>query len=101
MDYSRMSYSELFKIANNDSIANAMSEEEYESLSVELWKKFSTEKRIASPPDPCGSSPDRKQPGSIRSILDALRTGSNRTQGENANSARAPRQQPSLFRSGD
>jgi hypothetical protein len=43
-DYSRMNYEELRRIADNDSIADKMSEEEYESLSVELWKKFSLEK---------------------------------------------------------
>jgi hypothetical protein len=45
-DYSRMNYEELRKIADNDSIADKMSEEEYESLSVELWKKFRLEKIV-------------------------------------------------------
>jgi hypothetical protein len=44
IDYSRMNYEELLKIADNDLIADRMSNEEYESLSVELWKKFSAEK---------------------------------------------------------
>ena len=44
IDYSRMNYEELLKIADNDLIADHMSNEEYESLSVELWKKFSAEK---------------------------------------------------------
>jgi len=39
-----MNYEELLKIADNDLIADQMSNEEYESLSVELWKKFSAEK---------------------------------------------------------
>ena len=43
-DYSRMKYEELRGIADNDSIADKMSHEEYESLSVELWKNFSAEK---------------------------------------------------------
>jgi hypothetical protein len=43
-DYSRMNYEELRRIADNDSIADKMSNEEYESLSVELWRKFSAEK---------------------------------------------------------
>jgi hypothetical protein len=45
-DYSRMNYEELRRIADNDSIADKMSEEEYESLSIELWKKFRLEKII-------------------------------------------------------
>jgi hypothetical protein len=44
IDYSRMNYEELLKIADNDAIADKMSNEEYESLSVELWKRFSIEK---------------------------------------------------------
>jgi hypothetical protein len=45
-DYSKLSYQELCKIANNDEIAEAMPEEEYETLSREMWKKFRIEKRI-------------------------------------------------------
>ena len=44
INYSRMSYEELRTIADNDSIAEEMSSEQYESLSVELWKNFSAEK---------------------------------------------------------
>jgi hypothetical protein len=44
IDYSRMNYEELRTMADSDSIADKMSEEEYESLSVELWRKFSLEK---------------------------------------------------------
>jgi hypothetical protein len=47
-DYSKLSYQELCKIANNDAIADSMSEEEYENLSRELWKKFRVEKRITA-----------------------------------------------------
>jgi hypothetical protein len=43
-DYSRMSYEELRNLADNDPIADKMSNEEYETLSVELWRKFSAEK---------------------------------------------------------
>jgi hypothetical protein len=42
-DYSGMNYEELRQIADNDPIADNMSNEEYESLSVELWRKFSVE----------------------------------------------------------
>jgi hypothetical protein len=43
-DYSRMNYEELRKIAENDSIADSMSDEEYGSLSIQMWRKFSAEK---------------------------------------------------------
>ena len=43
-DYSRMNYEELRTIADNDSIAGRMSDEEYESLSVAMWRKFSVER---------------------------------------------------------
>jgi hypothetical protein len=45
-NYSRMNYEELRKIADNDPIADNMSDEEYGSLSVELWRKFSAEKLV-------------------------------------------------------
>ncbi len=45
-DYSRMNYEELRKIADNDPVADSMSNEEYESLSIELWRKFSMEKGL-------------------------------------------------------
>ncbi len=51
IDYSRMSYEELRMIADNDSIADRMSDEEYESLSVALWRKFSAEKLTLEPLD--------------------------------------------------
>jgi hypothetical protein len=46
-DYSKMSYDQLRKIADNDAIADRMSDEEYEALSSELWKKFGMEKLVA------------------------------------------------------
>jgi hypothetical protein len=51
IDYSRMSYEELRTIADDDSIADKMSDEEYESLSLALWKKFSAEKLTLEPLD--------------------------------------------------
>ena len=51
IDYSRMSYEELRMIADNDSIADRMSDEAYESLSVALWRKFSAEKLTLEPLD--------------------------------------------------
>jgi hypothetical protein len=47
-DYSKLSYQELCQMANNDAIADSLSEEEYEKLSRELWKKFRVEKRITA-----------------------------------------------------
>jgi len=44
--YAKMNYDELRKIADDDSIADNISDEEYDSLSTELWKKFSAEKVI-------------------------------------------------------
>jgi len=49
IDYSRMSYEELRMIADNDSVADKMSNEEYESLSVAMWRKFSAEKLTLAP----------------------------------------------------
>ncbi len=46
-----MSYEELRTIADNDSVADRMSEEEYESLSLALWRKFSAEKLTLELPD--------------------------------------------------
>jgi hypothetical protein len=45
-NYSRMSYEELRRIADSGSIADSMSDEEYEALSLELWKKFGLEKTV-------------------------------------------------------
>jgi hypothetical protein len=45
-NYSTMNYEELRRIADNDSVTNKMSEEEYESLSTELWRKFRVEKTV-------------------------------------------------------
>jgi hypothetical protein len=56
MNYSSMSYEELRKIADDDSIADNMSDDEYESLSVELWKKFGVERELSEhyPPSSLG-----------------------------------------------
>jgi hypothetical protein len=56
MNYASMSYEELCRIADDDSIADKMSEEEYESLSVELWKKFGVERALTEhyPPSSLG-----------------------------------------------
>lgn len=45
-DYAKMSYAALRRIADNDVLADQMSEEEYERLSIELWRKFRDEKEL-------------------------------------------------------
>lgn len=62
-EYSKMSYEALRKIADNDSVADNMSDEEYESLSIELWRKFSVENGIVEHYAVFGSSrPLTKRP---------------------------------------
>jgi hypothetical protein len=61
-DYSKLSYDQLRKLADNDAIADRMSDEEYEALSSELWKKFGMEKLVAEryiPPAPLSPTPER------------------------------------------
>jgi hypothetical protein len=41
--YSRMNYEQLRKIADDDILAANMSNEEYEALSVAMWRKFGAE----------------------------------------------------------
>ena len=72
-----MSYAELVRIANNDALADGMSEEEYESLSVILWRKFGEQHRIgaslhpskASPSERSAVSKEHNPTTSIRSVL--------------------------------
>jgi hypothetical protein len=45
-DYSRMNYEALRKIADSGPMADNMSNEEYESLSIELWRKFSVDQGL-------------------------------------------------------
>ncbi len=45
-DYSKMNYEELRHLADNSPAADKMSDEEYESLSIELWRKFSVEQGL-------------------------------------------------------
>jgi hypothetical protein len=44
-EFLSMRYEDLRTIADTDAIADRMSEDEYESLSLELWKKFRAERR--------------------------------------------------------
>lgn len=74
-DYSAMNYDELRRIADNDAIADRMSEEEYEALSVELWRKFGLEKidtdtNPGLPPTPA----TRKAPDAIWPVLRETRS---------------------------
>jgi len=67
-DYSRMSYEALRQLADNDAIADKMSDEEYESLSIELWRKFSVERGIVEHYAAAPLSHDKKNPapGALR-----------------------------------
>ena len=75
-DYSRMSYEELRTIADNDSIADSMSDEEYESLSNELWRKFSVERLAAEPKaSPVAVASNQDNRSTIWSTFNNLRKG--------------------------
>lgn len=41
--YSKMNYEQLRRIAGDDVLAADMSNEEYEALSIAMWRKFSVE----------------------------------------------------------
>ncbi|HXX01844.1 MAG TPA: hypothetical protein VEJ00_11550 [Candidatus Acidoferrales bacterium] len=69
-DYSKMSYEALSQLANNDSIADKMSDEEYESLSIELWRKFGVERALVEHYTAAPRSPREKNP-----VPGALRDG--------------------------
>lgn len=72
--YSRMSYEQLRKIADDDSIADNIADEEYESLSVELWRKFSVEKGITGNDSPLAALSLRQENRyTVRSVLNTLR----------------------------
>lgn len=75
INYSRMSYEELRKIADDDSNSARLSDEEYEALSVELWRKFGAEKALSEQNPPAETITD---PGVACSS-----TSSARTLGEN------------------
>ncbi len=45
-DYSKMNYEQLRQLADNSPVADNLSDEEYESLSIELWRKFSVEQGL-------------------------------------------------------
>jgi hypothetical protein len=100
-DYSRMSYEQLRSIADNDAIAEQMSEEEYEALSVQMWRKFGIEQGIREHPESPTSS-SRRLPA-LRSILNRLRSNpTSETQPTLAPDASAsPGQLRGAFKSGD
>jgi hypothetical protein len=99
-DYSRMSYDQLRRIADNDAVADRMSEEEYEALSVQMWRKFSVEQGIREHHDSLAT------PGAptLRSIWNRLAShpaATPPTLTPSENSAASPRQLKGAFRSGD
>jgi len=67
-DYSKMSYEALRQLANNDSVADKMSDEEYESLSIELWKKFGVERALVEhyPAAPLSAREKNPGPGALK-----------------------------------
>jgi len=74
-DYSAMNYDELRRIADNDSLADSMSEDEYEARSVELWRKFSLEKiDTDSNPSFAPTTPAPKVPNAIWSAMRETRS---------------------------
>jgi len=74
-NYSRMSYEQLRKIVDDDS-ADDMPDEEYESLSAELWRKFSVEKGITGNDGSLATlSIGQENRYAVRSVLNALRNG--------------------------
>lgn len=97
-----MSYADLVRIANNDALAEGMSEEEYEALSVELWRKFALEHRIAASSEATAISPAFPAQSLTSAVRNFLRTGfGGRTPtAKSAAPANSPHQ-PSLSRSGD
>jgi hypothetical protein len=102
-DYSRMSYQQLRSIADNDAIADRMSEEEYEALSIQMWRKFGMEQGIRGHYDSLAPSPGRLP--MLRSILNRLRSNSTAstqpTLTPSEDTGASPRQLRGLFRSGD
>jgi hypothetical protein len=97
VDYSGMSYAELVRMANDDAVADRMSDEEYESLSRELWKKFGVEKRMAPPKARSAASAGLK----VRSFFHAWKREPVAPARENSPATGATSRLPSLSRSGD
>ena len=99
-DYSRMSYEQLRRIADNDAVADRMSEEEYEALSVQMWRKFGVEQGIRERHDSL-ATPGKQTLRSIWSRLTAHPAAAAPTLTPSENSATSPRQLKGAFRSGD
>ena len=73
-NYSIMSYEQLRKIVDDDSIADKIADEEYESLSAELWRKFGVEKGITENDSPHAAlSLGQENRYTVRSVLNTLR----------------------------
>jgi hypothetical protein len=100
-DYSRMSYEQLRGIADNDAIAEQMSEEEYEALSTQMWRKFGIEQGIREHLKPLAPNPTRIS--TLRAILNRLRPKSagDKQSATATNRGASPRELTGLFRSGD
>jgi hypothetical protein len=100
-DYSRMSYEQLRRIANNDAVADRMSEEEYEALSVQMWRKFSVEQGLREHHDSLACAPGMQTLRTIWNRLTSHPAAAPPTLPPSENSVASPRQLKGAFRSGD
>ena len=76
IDYAAMSYDELRRIAENEALAEKMSDEEYEALSIQLWRKFGVEQGIRDHRESfVTSSHSPKEPSVLRWFLKRLVSG--------------------------
>jgi hypothetical protein len=101
-DYSKMSYQQLRSIADNDAIAQQMSEEEYEALSIQMWRKFGIEQGIREHQK--SPEPGQRQIPVLRGLLNLLRskpTADKQPTPPSNPSPASPRELGGLFRSGD
>jgi hypothetical protein len=101
MDYAKMSYEQLRTIADNDALADGMSEEEYEALSIQMWRKFGMEQGIREQHDLRAPVSGRQ---TLRSLWNRLTSQPGRTAAALArdkNASASPHQLKGLFRSGD
>jgi hypothetical protein len=100
-DYSKMSYQQLRSIADNDAIAEQMSEEEYEALSIQMWRKFGIEQGIRDHQQ--SPAPNQRQIPVLRGLLNLLRSKppAGKQTAPASNPGASPSELGGLFRSGD
>jgi hypothetical protein len=101
IDYSKMSYEQLRTIADNDSLADRMSEEEYEALSVQMWRKFGMEQGIRDRHDPLVPVSGVQTLRSLWHRLTSQPSHTGTPLARDKNASASPHQLKGLFRSGD